>query len=483
MTVPAGAKAGQLSLHPCHYGTEQGSYAADCGTLVVPENRAQPGSRLIALPVDADPRSLRPPGCAGLPPRRRARQVERALQGREPSGREPRRRSRRLPRRGRLGAARLPRGRLRAEALHRPARPEVLRRLHARASATAPPGSRTTGSTSAATRSRPRSTTSRLRGQALGYGKVDLVSESAGTRRAMIYAWRYPKSVHRSVMIARQPARPLPLGPEDDRRADPALLPALRAGPGVQQADGRPRGDDARGGPPTCRAASGAFRSTKRRPRRVLLRADGDGRGCSAAERTDDDLDLDVGGQGRPERALVPLADGEDGVPRVLRLGRAGRDEQGRHPRSEAVLRQRARIARTRSSATPAPSSSTPAAGSSTHGRRLPDENEYAKVRDSNVETLLVGGTLDFATPAVNATRDLLPHLPNGRQVVLSELGHTNSFWTEQPKASTRLLNTFFDTGKVDTSLYSAAEDRLHAGADPHRRSARASPARSTACR
>src|SRR5262249_20788741 len=51
VSVPTGAKAGQLSLHPCHYGTEQGSYAADCGTLVVPENRAQPGSRLIALPV------------------------------------------------------------------------------------------------------------------------------------------------------------------------------------------------------------------------------------------------------------------------------------------------------------------------------------------------------------------------------------------------------------------------------------------------
>ncbi len=39
MSVPAGAKAGQLTLHPCHYGTEQGGYAADCGTLVVPENR------------------------------------------------------------------------------------------------------------------------------------------------------------------------------------------------------------------------------------------------------------------------------------------------------------------------------------------------------------------------------------------------------------------------------------------------------------
>src|SRR5204862_6734926 len=51
IAVPAGAKAGQLTLHPCRYGTERGSYAADCGTRVVPENRVKPGSRPIALPV------------------------------------------------------------------------------------------------------------------------------------------------------------------------------------------------------------------------------------------------------------------------------------------------------------------------------------------------------------------------------------------------------------------------------------------------
>src|SRR5438045_2514916 len=51
VSVPEGARVGQLTLHPCHYGTENGSYAADCGTLVVPENRREPGSRLIALPV------------------------------------------------------------------------------------------------------------------------------------------------------------------------------------------------------------------------------------------------------------------------------------------------------------------------------------------------------------------------------------------------------------------------------------------------
>src|SRR5262245_3750340 len=51
VSVPSGAHAGQLTLHSCTYPTEKGSYAADCGTLVVPENRHDPDSRLIAIPV------------------------------------------------------------------------------------------------------------------------------------------------------------------------------------------------------------------------------------------------------------------------------------------------------------------------------------------------------------------------------------------------------------------------------------------------
>ena len=36
---------------------------------------------------------------------------------------------------------------------------------------------------------------------ALGYDRIDLLSESAGTRTALILGWRYPESVHRSVML------------------------------------------------------------------------------------------------------------------------------------------------------------------------------------------------------------------------------------------------------------------------------------------
>ena len=86
------------------------------------------------------------------------------------------------------------------------------------------------------------------------------------------------------------------------------------------------------------------------------------------------------------------------------------------------------------SSAAPAPTSSGPAAGCSTPGPRTPTRTSTRSVRDSNVETLLIGGQLDFATPPQNATRELLPHLPNGHQVVLPNLGHADDFWAYEPR-------------------------------------------------
>ncbi|HEX4941282.1 MAG TPA: hypothetical protein VFW51_02020, partial [Actinomycetota bacterium] len=51
VSVPAGAKAGDLIMHECTEPTEAGALPADCGTLVVAENASEPGSRLIAVPV------------------------------------------------------------------------------------------------------------------------------------------------------------------------------------------------------------------------------------------------------------------------------------------------------------------------------------------------------------------------------------------------------------------------------------------------
>jgi hypothetical protein len=52
------------------------------------------------------------------------------------------------------------------------------------------------------------------------------------------------------------------------------------------------------------------------------------------------------------------------------------------------------------------------------------------------------------------ATKELLPYLPNGHQVVLAAHGHISSFFTEQPEAGTRLINAFLASGEVDDSHY-----------------------------
>jgi hypothetical protein len=47
----------------------------------------------------------------------------------------------------------------------------------------------------------------------------------------------------------------------------------------------------------------------------------------------------------------------------------------------------------------------------------------------------------------------LLLYLPNGRQVILAEMGHADDVRSVQPEATERLLNSFFDTGVADNSL------------------------------
>ena len=202
--MPAGAKAGQLTLHPCQYGTDKGSYAADCGTLVVPENRAKPGSRLIALPVTRiRARSEHPgapvfrleggPGITNMKFAKASRLAENhdvVLVGY----------------RGIDGSVRLD-------------CPEVESALKHSTDYLGEKSFRSYGDGFRYCAHRLAADGVDLAGYgltqqvddleaartALGYGRIDLLSESAGTRTAMIYAWRYPSSIHRSVMIAVNP--------------------------------------------------------------------------------------------------------------------------------------------------------------------------------------------------------------------------------------------------------------------------------------
>lgn len=69
------------------------------------------------------------------------------------------------------------------------------------------------------------------------------------------------------------------------------------------------------------------------------------------------------------------------------------------------------------------------------------------------VQALLLHGTVDFSSPLEYTRKELLPRFPNGRLVVLRELGH-NDIIVNQGEAFRRLMETFFARGEVDASLF-----------------------------
>ena len=204
VSVPAGAKAGDLTLHACTYATEAGALPADCGTLVVPENRSDPDSRLIALPVTRiRSRSQHPaepifrfeggPGGTNMNFPQASRFVghrDLVLVGY----------------RGVDGSSRLDCPEVES-ALKRS--PDILAAtaMRARAEAFRECANRLQrdGVDLAGYTLTQRVDDFEAARKALGYGRIDLISESAGTRTAMIYAWRYPASIHRSVMVGVNP--------------------------------------------------------------------------------------------------------------------------------------------------------------------------------------------------------------------------------------------------------------------------------------
>ena len=78
---------------------------------------------------------------------------------------------------------------------------------------------------------------------------------------------------------------------------------------------------------------------------------------------------------------------------------------------------------------------------------------EYRQLRRSDVETLLISGNLDIATPASNGKK-LLRYLPNGHHIILKNRGHIGDIFSLQPDAYQYLIEQFLLTGQVDTSMF-----------------------------
>jgi pimeloyl-ACP methyl ester carboxylesterase len=204
VSVPQGAHAGQLTMHACTYATEQGAMPADCGTLVVPENRASSKSRLIALPVTRIlARSSHPlapifhlnggPGITNMTFPQASRltaQHDVVMVGY----------------RGVDGSSVLNCPEVTA-ALENSADYLGKASLSAYSQAFASCAKRLerSGVDLAGYTLAEQADDIEAARVALGYKRIDLLSESAGTRLAMIYQWRYPNSVDRSVMIGVNP--------------------------------------------------------------------------------------------------------------------------------------------------------------------------------------------------------------------------------------------------------------------------------------
>jgi pimeloyl-ACP methyl ester carboxylesterase len=77
----------------------------------------------------------------------------------------------------------------------------------------------------------------------------------------------------------------------------------------------------------------------------------------------------------------------------------------------------------------------------------------YRQLNATDVETLMINGTADFSTPLENA-QQLLPYLKKGKLVALPEMGHVNDILSIQPDAFRHLVTTFYDTGNADSSVY-----------------------------
>jgi RND superfamily putative drug exporter len=287
--------------------------------------------------------------------------------------------------------------------------------------------------------------------RALAYGRIDLLAESAGTRTALIYAWRHPKSIHRSVLVGVNPPGNFlwypRLNAEQLRKY--AALCARDASCTTRTSD-----------------LAAAIRQTSRTiPDRwgfLRIKPGSAQVGAFFGLMNSTEVASPISAPQTIDGWLSASEGDPSGLWLLSTLAQLVFPEAQVKGDAAAVARTDAIYAKRYFAARPGGSTlGSPATGFLWAGGKLldawpanPDENLYSRVRDSSVETLLVSGDLDFATPPQTARRELLPHLRNGHQVVLAGLGHTDDFWSYEPRAGTHLVNTFLDSGRVDASRY-----------------------------
>jgi len=443
LMIPTDAKSGDIiNLEPCTYEANDVVYTADCGLLIVPENRNNPNSRLISLPVKrvrstgsnpAEPIFFLPggPGESNTWPSHASWFIKNhdfIVVGY----------------RGVDGSVRLD-------------CPEVSQHIKNL------PGDMLGDASIAQMTDAYGRCADRFQNEgvdlngytiidvvddledariALGYEKIDLFSISYGTRLAMIYAWRYPENLHRSAMVAVNP-------PSRMYYYDPIIIDqqfAYYADLCAQD--------------PKCSTNTDDLAETIRQvshnmPERWLGIPINLGmiRAASFESLSDTqsaakvfDVWLAASKGDYSGMAMLSLAG-----PMMFSSATVWGDNMAKAASADYdqtnILRSEMDLP---NSILGSPRSELAAAANSWPTNTIPEE--YQQIQLSDVETLIVSGSVDFWTP-LQVAEDVLPSLSNGQHVIVSEVGH-GEMLSSQSEASKHLLNSFFDTGLADASLF-----------------------------
>jgi pimeloyl-ACP methyl ester carboxylesterase len=451
LALPAGAQSGDLDLEECTYGTESGDYEADCGTIVVPENYADPDARLIVLPViriralseyPSEPIFALEggPGITNTIFRQASRYADNhdvVLVGY----------------RGVDGSVRLD-------------CPEVVSTIERLSDWLAEESFRSYGDALRACADRLTSEGVDLNGYglpqqvddfetvrtALGYERINLLSQSAGTRTALIYSWRYPHSIHRSVMIGANPPGHFLWDPKINDEQISRYSEHCAGDASCSERTDNLEALISR----TSANMPERWQFLSINPSRVkfwsffglMESIENDQTPVSAPMALDAWISAAEGDASGlwavyllSKLFPMPFVWGEYADAGVLDAAAAS-NYFSAHERNEDNLGWVA---------------SAFVWGGGQLGESWPSaptDSEYNEMRDSEVETLVISGELDVSTPPQGATEELLPYLSNGHQIVFEGMGHTGSFFEVQPDASSRLIHTYFDTGEIDDSLY-----------------------------
>lgn len=442
---PEDAVAGDSSVMPCVHVAREVEYAAECGTLIVPENRFAENSRLIALPVKrirasgeapAEPIFFLTggPGMSNLDYSR----VEWFHENHDIVL---------VGYRGVDGTVHL-------------TCPEVTEAMGSGLPLLSREGMAAQSEAYAACAERLAAENIDLDGytllevvddveaarRTLGYTRINLESGSYGTRLAQIYTWRYPDQVHRNAMVA--------VNPPGRFWWDGAILEGQMLRYAALCAE-----DEYCSSRTNDLAASIQMALDNMPERWLLFPVDRDAvlfatfMGLYSTDGAAATFDVwlaaaegDYSGMALLSAALLYM------LPTDFAWGDSASKALSADYDFDPAADYVAEITPGRHLMGSPGSSMGWAAAAVWPAKKIP--GEYRRAQPSSVETLMLSGTLDVSTPAQNARDQLLPLLESGEQVVLPDFAHTGDLLYLQRDASRRLLKGFFATGEVDASLY-----------------------------